>query len=365
VKIATLLFSLLSVSISAFASDVLVRRVPDGGLEPRAAADATGTIHLIYFRGDPLHGDIFYVRSTDAGEHFTTPIRVNSEPGSALVVGAVRGPQLALGKNGRVHVAWNGSDKASAKSPVAGSPMLYTRLNDASDGFEPQRNLMTRTGHLDGGGSVAADASGHVYVAWHGVADKNEGETARKVWLARSDNDGKTFAPETSADVPAVGACACCAVHVFVAADGSPRALFRSAMESVHRDIYLLTFDPPDAKKLDQWRIGACVMSTAANAGDWLAFESKDHITLAKIDSPAKGQSLGRDNPKHPALALSGDKLLVAWTEKTSWNKGGLLSWELRDVQGKTLQGDRADDLRAWGYPAAVALPDGRFVLFY
>jgi hypothetical protein len=345
---------------------VLVHRVPEGGLEPRAAVDQmTGTLHLIYFRGDPLHGNIYYVRSTDGGEQFSTPIRVNSAPGSALVMGAVRGPQLALGRDGRVHVAWNGSPKATEKSPVGGSPMLYARLNDAADGFEPQRNLMTKTGELDGGGSVAADAKGHVYVAWHGLAAK-EGEAARKVWLARSNDDGKTFAPEVSAaDIPALGACACCAVHAFVAADGSPRVLFRSATEMVHRDIYLLTFDPPVAKKLDEWRIGACVMSTASSAGEWVAFESKDHITLARDDGAAKGQALGQNNPKHPALASSGQKLLVAWTEKTAWNKGGTLAWELRDVEGNKIDSARVDNLPAWDYPAAVALPDGRFVIFY
>jgi hypothetical protein len=243
--------------------------------------------------------------------------------------------------------------------------MLYARLNDAGDGFEPQRNLMTRTGHLDGGGSVAADANGHVYVAWHGLADK-EGEAARKVWLARSDDDGKTFAPETSAaEIPALGACACCAVHAFVAADGTPRVLFRSATEMVHRDIYLLSFDPPQAKKLDEYRIGACVMSTASSAGEWIAFESKDRITLAKTDSPANGQAVGRDNPKHPALAVSGDKLLVAWTEKTAWNKGGTLAWELRNRDGETVASARVKDLPAWDYPAVVALPDGRFIVFY
>ena len=42
--------------------------------------------------------------------------------------------------------------------------MLYTRLNDQGTAFEPQRNLMLRTFGLDGGGTVAADAAGNVYV---------------------------------------------------------------------------------------------------------------------------------------------------------------------------------------------------------
>ena len=347
---------------------VTVRRVPDRGLEPRAAVDAAGTLHLIYFTGDPAHGDVFYVRSADGGETFSNPLRVNSEAGGALVVGAVRGPQMAVGRNGRVHVAWNGSGRAKEKSPVAGAPMLYTRRNDAGDAFEPQRNLMTRSGHLDGGGSIAADDGGHVYVAWHGVADKNETESARRVWLARSDDEGKTFSRESSADVPAVGACACCAVQLFTAADASPRVLFRSATESVHRDMYLLAFDPPGLRKLSEWRIGTCAMSTAASAGDRLAWESRDRILFATAGEMTKFQSIGKENPKHPALAVAADgTFLLAWTEKTGWNKGGSLAWQVFDAAGKPVPdtAGRADDLPTWDYPAAAALGDGRFVIFY
>src|ERR1700726_2427868 len=82
--------------------DVRVQRVPDGGIQPRVAVAADGTIHLIYFSGDPAAGDIFYVRNSGK------PIRVNSHPGSAIALGNIRGPQLALGRSGRVHVAWNG-----------------------------------------------------------------------------------------------------------------------------------------------------------------------------------------------------------------------------------------------------------------
>jgi DNA-binding beta-propeller fold protein YncE len=43
--------------------------------------------------------------------------------------------------------------------------MLYARLDDAGTAFEPQRNLIQVAAGLDGGGSVAADQAGNVYVA--------------------------------------------------------------------------------------------------------------------------------------------------------------------------------------------------------
>src|SRR5438552_2742418 len=95
----------------AFAGEASVKtvRIPDGGIQPQAAVDDKGAIHLIYFKGDAAKGDIFYVRSTDGGSTFSAPLRVNSQPGSAVAVGTIRGAHLALGRDGRVHVAWNGS----------------------------------------------------------------------------------------------------------------------------------------------------------------------------------------------------------------------------------------------------------------
>ena len=109
------------------AGGVTVLKTPDGGVQPQAVIDARGTIHLIYFKGEPGAGDLFYVRREPGQEGFTSPTRVNSQPGSAIAMGTIRGGQIALGKGGRVHVAWNGSRVARPKPPAGGSPMLYAR----------------------------------------------------------------------------------------------------------------------------------------------------------------------------------------------------------------------------------------------
>src|SRR5208283_4624222 len=103
------------------------------------------------------------VRREAGKENFSEPIRVNSEPGSAIATGTIRGAQIALGKNNRVHVAWNGSGKAMPQSFNKTNPMLYTRLDEAGQAFEPQRNLMQQTFNLDGGGALGADETGNVY----------------------------------------------------------------------------------------------------------------------------------------------------------------------------------------------------------
>ncbi len=34
-------------------------RIPSGGIQPQAALDASGTLHLVYYNGDAHHGDLF------------------------------------------------------------------------------------------------------------------------------------------------------------------------------------------------------------------------------------------------------------------------------------------------------------------
>ena len=168
-------------------------RVPAGGIQPQTVLDDAGALHLVYYAGDAHHGDLFYTRSKDGGTSFSPALPVN-QGGSAIAAGTIRGAQLALGKGGRVHVAWNGSNDQGTLNPDSGkrgAPMLYARLNDAGNAFEPQRNLMLHSFGLDGGGSIAADRSGNVYVTWHGIAEAEakgtgkEGEARRRVWITK------------------------------------------------------------------------------------------------------------------------------------------------------------------------------------
>jgi hypothetical protein len=365
-------------------ASIVAVRVPNGGIQPQAVVDRSGTIHLLYYSGDHTAGDLFYVKSKDSGATWSEPLRVNSEPGTAIAAGTIRGGQIAIGRNGRIHVAWNGSSKAQPAGPLnpesgkRGEPMLYSRLNNAGTAFEPERNLMTRTFGLDGGGAVAADAAGNVYVAWHGKAPgAPQGEAGRQVWLAVSHDDGKTFAAETAAWQQPTGACGCCGMAIFADSKGIVRALYRSATESVHRDIYLLASSDHGrsftGRKLHEWQINACPMSSMGFAegsgrveGAW---ETAGQVYFENLSSPssspvaAPGDRKGR---KHPRLAIgsSGETLLI-WTEGTGWNRGGSLAWQVYKSDG-TPDGEMhsASGVPAWSFGAVVPKSDG-FVILY
>jgi hypothetical protein len=369
---------------------ITLLRVPDGGLQPQASFDAKGSLHLVYYRGEAAKGDLYYVRSSDGGKTFSEPLRVNSQLGSAVAAGTIRGAQLALGEGGRVHMAWNGSSVAEPKGPLNpeqpadsphnGLPMLYARLDNEGKAFEPQRNLMRKTFALDGGGTIAADGNGHIYVLWHGsTAGDGKGEGGRRVWISRSEDDGASFAPEEVAYTEPTGACGCCGMRAFVDSRGDLYALFRSARQEIHRDVYLLHSRDQgrsfEGRMLDPWEINACPMTSFAfvesSTNILAAWETGNKVYFAQIGAakpaePVLAPGAGDDN-KHPSLAVnSAGETLLVWMEGEGWGKGGTLRWQLYSLQGDAVESPgQQPGIPPFSFGAALARPDGGFTILY
>lgn len=367
-------------SESTSTAQVQLIRTPDGGLQPQAAIDGSGALHLVYFKGDPLRGDLFYVRREAEGADFSAPIRVNSQPGSAVAVGTIRGAQIAVGRAGRVHVAWNGSSKAEPRGASNEAPMLYSRLDDSGTAFEPQRNVCQFAYGLDGGGSVAADEAGNVYVTWHSMSGARD-ESERRVWVAASHDDGASFERERPAYEEPTGACGCCGMRALADRQGTLYLLYRAATESVHRDMILLTQAESASRvsgtTVGPWEVNACPMSSASFAEGpervWAAWETEQRVFFTSIDpatfeiAPAISPTEGRASCKHPSLAAgSQGEVLLAWVEGTGWEKGGTLAWQIYDADGRPTQSaGRADGVPVWSFASAVALPSGDFLVVY
>src|SRR5262249_20260514 len=74
--------------------------VQHDGIRRQAALARGATIHVMYHVGPATGGDLYYVRRAAGDAAFSPPIRVNSDAGSAIAAGAVRGGRIALGRNG-------------------------------------------------------------------------------------------------------------------------------------------------------------------------------------------------------------------------------------------------------------------------
>jgi len=352
----------LVLGLSSAGADVLLLRVPNEGIQPQAVIDQSGIIHLVYFKGPARAGYLFYARKATGAAEFSKPLPVNSKGANAIAVGTIRGAQVALGKNGRVHVAWNSTD---------GKSMFYTRLNDARDAFEPERNVMVWTGGLDGGGSVAADERGNVYVSWHGNApDNKDREAGRAVFVAKSRDEGKTFAKEAQANPRQTGACGCCGMKA-LAVDDHVYLLYRAATKMTARDMTLLASDGDTftERVVSRWTLGTCPMSSAAliktRDGVLAGWEMEKGIGFSTVAETETITPSGTGKRKHPSLAQNAaGTILMAWVENSGWEKGGSLAWQLFK-DGKAMgEVQRGGPVPVWSMPAAVAVGE-QFSIIY
>jgi hypothetical protein len=166
-------------------------------------------------------------------------------------------------------------------------------------------------------------------------------------------------------------------MSLFADRKGTLYALFRSATESVHRDIYkLVSHDKGksfDGDLLHKWNINACPMSSMnieeGPGGVLGAWETGGQVYFAKLDAKADPiQAPGEPGKrKHPRLATnSRGETILAWTEGTGWQKGGSVAYQMFDASGKP-KGDRGtlENLAAWNFAAVVARADGGFTIIY
>ena len=378
-RLATLLIAfsaLCSHGLLAETQKVELLRVPEGGVQPQIVVDHAGAAHMVFLRGDPLASDVFYATMPKGASSFSNASKVNTRPGSAVATGTIRGAQLAVGRDGVVHFVWNGS-RASVGAGEAPDNLCYTRLNGK---FEPQRNLMQDSKGLDGGATVAADQKGHVYLSWHGSPlDNSSGEAGRRLYMAKSSNDGQTF--KTAAVIGAEsGACACCGADSMVHSDGTIFLAYRTARQTVNRDATLMasrdggnTFIPV---RLQKWTVGKCPMSSfglaESGANLFAAWETAGTVywgssALKNLDFGTPSAVDRGTSQKHPRLAVNTmGEVLIVWTEGTGWQKGGSLAWRVYNSEGRPrTETTRKPGIPVWSFAAAFARQDGNFAIVY
>jgi len=172
-------------------------------------------------------------------------------------------------------VAWMGGSGAT-RANVGGkevTPMLYTRTQRRGHGNSSRAYLINvLAGGTGGGGTVAADSDGNVYVAWHASAPGNErGETGRAVFVSAT--------PGMKAE-PSNGKCAPTRnrrrlrllrpMRAFADSSGRLYLAYRAANE-ISRDMTLLVSRDHGASFEmatihNKWLIKGCPMSSCSFA---------------------------------------------------------------------------------------------------
>ena len=150
------------------------RRWHNGSLD--LAVDPAGTVLAAWTE---YEGRLWVRRSTDRGRSFEPAVLVAGGDGEP----PARGPSLAPGHGGSVHLAWAVGDDAAADLRLATS-------SDGGRSFREPRLVAPGEGHADGP-ALALDAGGTLHLAWGEAGDGPGGHY--RIRYARSVDGGETF----------------------------------------------------------------------------------------------------------------------------------------------------------------------------
>ena len=339
---------------------------------PQPAVDTYGTTHLVYFLGAMTGGNLHYASLEPGETTWSSPIRVNSRPRSAVGMGPMDGGDMALSQHedARIHVVWYLTDPPG---------LLYTRSTADHAGFEPQRTIWELSDEIfEARPSVTVDGQGQVFVAWHGATANGTGDAYRAVFLMTSDDGGDTFHPPRVISNSSEGACGCCSLETF-SSDGRVWVSYRSAGGNVNRDQHLLTSTDRGASFTDEliqpWSIGACPVTTTTFALGpdtvRVAWETNGQVAFAPVDALSTLSSptdVARFREKNPAVATNrGGRTLLAWGDAPGYRAGGTLQWQEFDADGRPLPhtGPGIDTIPSGSAPAVVVHSDDSFLVIY
>ena len=148
----------------------------------------------------------------------------------------------------------------------------------------------------------------------------------------------------------------------------------------IHRDMYVLGSSDGGATFagwiVQPWGIDACPMTSLspidAGARTLAAWRPPARCSTARSIAPRAG-SAGSWRPPGSRSAANirasrrrpPGPLLMVWTEKTGWERGGTVAWQFFDGTAPAGAAGSAPELPVWSFAAAVARPDGGFLVLY
>jgi hypothetical protein len=239
-----------------------------------------GTAYLAWVEhGEKKQADVMLARLDGNGNAVAQPVRVNTNAGQAS---AWRGdpPTLAIAKDGTIYVGWTGRSTAEAHA----TDIFLSTSRDGGKTFAPAVKVNDDKGTADHGmHSLGVDSGGRIFLAWldernvkmempdeNGKKDEHKMEANREVYIASSQDGGRTFSPNR---LVAREACPCCKTALTVGGDGRVYVAWRQVLPGNYRHIAVSssvdggqTFSEPVIASDDKWMIAGCPVSGPALA---------------------------------------------------------------------------------------------------
>lgn len=352
--------------------------------EPVTAVAPDGAFYVAWVSHAAKNADVMLARFEAQGTPAGAPVRVNPQPGNAT---AWRGdqPSLAVAGKSSIYVVWTARVEANGKK---GTDLYLSVSNDGGKAFEPPVKINDdTTPGAHGMHSLAVSRNGRIYVSWldernvHAAepstkADGHHMESNRELFIAHSDDGGRTFSRNRRV---AGDACPCCKTALAVAQDETVYISWRHVLPGNFRHIAVTssadkgaTFSKPVIVSDDKWVLQGCPVSGPSLAlGEggvlkvlWYAAGEGNAPGLYFAESKDKGQSfsprqlLAQEGVRGTPVLASGNNASVAIWEMTG---GNAAETKLRKVgtDGPAVRVATNAEL-----PAAALNRDGLFVAY-
>ncbi len=150
--------------------------------KPHIALDErTNVLHAVWLQstwpGSRSGRAVYYARSTDQGETWSTPLKIAE--------GAVDWPQLSLVTGNDVYVAWTQpASQTTARSPVQYS--VWGKYSSDGGARWSQADAVPGFGQVSGPMSLGSDGAGHLYLAAVGEGTGGESVLILSQWMGGS-----------------------------------------------------------------------------------------------------------------------------------------------------------------------------------
>ena len=329
--------------VFADTATVNIIQAPIGSFVPDVVIDKTGLLHMVYAQNN----NAYYVNSRDNGATFSTAVKINSSGKVEFKMGE-RGPKLAVGNDGVIHVVWGDLWSPTDK--------VYTRYTRSINGGKTFENLKTLSS-VDGvdGITVAADGKGNVFCFWHMMLPvQSTIPQATFIHFARSINNGVSFTADTNIRLKSHSglACSMCMMRARFGTDGKVYVIFRIPENNI-RDFYVFKGLPADTSfdmirvNNDNWNINTCPMvgpemTVAPDSRFIAAFMSGNKVYWAISDSGVTkfrlhvSTPLNETNEIYPsAIANQRGQVLFLWQVGPMSTSGtSTVKWALYGLDG-------------------------------